>query len=361
MLDHDKLIRCIKKNSHRLDAPIFNNQDDTLQKLREKLKSHDKLQVTHQVISQNGGYSVLGVDGSQVHPDRSMSRVWCGLVNIGGIALHYSKSSRVEFFSSPEIVFESDCAPFGLSPETIDLMRTARELELACDWALQIQETTGNSPLVLIDGNLLFWFLDSKSDALKSHFFKRYCAALERLAENHIVTASYVSAPRSCDLLTMIWKPYSTGSGRSESIFCDADLLADWLLEFHRTEFFPMTTAMAQEYSPQTRPWFCYFNVGDEIVRIEVLGWMVQNDRENKDSVIECVLSQICDQALKGRGYPVALSEAHERAVIKTSDRLTFFQSLDRLQLGQSISQSGEVFSRSLGSQKALKKRIVAI
>ena len=36
----------------------------------------------------------------------------------------------------------------------------------------------------------------------------------------------------------------------------------------------------------------------------------------------------IFDQTVKGGGYPVALTEAHEQAVVREADRLYFYQML---------------------------------
>ncbi len=36
----------------------------------------------------------------------------------------------------------------------------------------------------------------------------------------------------------------------------------------------------------------------------------------------------VCDQIRKGSGYPVSLSEAHEQAVVRASDRELFYDLL---------------------------------
>ena len=65
---------------------------------------------------------------------------------------------------------------------------------------------------------------------------------------------------------------------------------------------------------------FFYLNVGDEVVRIEVPKYVAANE-ELLNLVHNCAF----DQALKGRGYPVCLSEAHEQAVVRAADREAFY------------------------------------
>jgi hypothetical protein len=51
--------------------------------------------------------------------------------------------------------------------------------------------------------------------------------------------------------------------------------------------------------------------------------WAAGN-REMVDLVHTCV----CDQTEKGKGYPIVLSEAHEKAVVRGSDREIFYRFL---------------------------------
>ena len=59
--------------------------------------------------------------------------------------------------------------------------------------------------------------------------------------------------------------------------------------------------------------YFCYINIGSEIARIEFPEWVAENSRL-LNQALEIVFSQVN----KGFGYPIALSEAHNQAVMKT-------------------------------------------
>jgi hypothetical protein len=65
--------------------------------------------------------------------------------------------------------------------------------------------------------------------------------------------------------------------------------------------------------------------VGTEIARIEFPAWVV-NDPQMIDQALGLVLAQI----QKGYGYPVAIAEAHNQAVVRSGDRNHFFALLER-------------------------------
>jgi hypothetical protein len=77
----------------------------------------------------------------------------------------------------------------------------------------------------------------------------------------------------------------------------------------------------AQEYYGEQQIYFYYLNSGEEIARVEVPQWVAANQE-----LLDLGHSMIADQCRKGQGYPVAISEAHEQAVINGLDRQLFSQ-----------------------------------
>ena len=69
--------------------------------------------------------------------------------------------------------------------------------------------------------------------------------------------------------------------------------------------------------------------------------------------MIDFVCQVLIDQAVKGQGYPVALAEAHEQAVVKGADREFFFSLIRKV----GIERNKQVFA----SQKSIKKRGIGI
>jgi NurA-like 5'-3' nuclease len=87
---------------------------------------------------------------------------------------------------------------------------------------------------------------------------------------------------------------------------------------------------------------FFYLRVDDEIARVELPCWLAAR-REGVD-LLHAVL---VDQCSKGFGYPVALQEAHEQAVITTVDRRSFAALLERAVAESGIAPAGSAKSRS--------------
>jgi NurA-like 5'-3' nuclease len=121
----------------------------------------------------------------------------------------------------------------------------------------------------------------------------------------------------------------------------DADLLFGALHEGQRGPLFAsMSTINVKEYRRRHHMvHFFYMRVGRELARVELPQW-VQPDQ------IDLVHSLVYDQCARGQGYPVALSRAHEQAVVRTADRRTFQRmvesSLQRAELPVAASRKSE-------------------
>jgi len=81
-----------------------------------------------------------------------------------------------------------------------------------------------------------------------------------------------------------------------------------------------------------------YLSVGMEIARIEIPTWVAESPR-----LLNGIHSVCSDQAGKGQGYPVALSEAHDKAVVRGPERRAFYEILER-----SMIKHGAPVTRSL-------------
>jgi hypothetical protein len=110
---------------------------------------------------------------------------------------------------------------------------------------------------------------------------------------------------------------------------------------------FESTSRVLADYGPH-QIFFFYVHAGDEVGRVEVPRYVAEDDE-----LLDLVHATIVDQAAKGGGYPVSLSEAHERAVVRGSEREGFYRHLE------------EVFVRNdigvVASRKSLRKRRVSV
>jgi hypothetical protein len=76
---------------------------------------------------------------------------------------------------------------------------------------------------------------------------------------------------------------------------------------------------------------FFYLKVDTEVARVEIPQWVAE-----RGDMVDLVHSLVLDQCRRGLGYPVALMEAHEKAVVTASDRETF-----RLLVEQAVVEQG--------------------
>jgi hypothetical protein len=92
-----------------------------------------------------------------------------------------------------------------------------------------------------------------------------------------------------------------------------------------RTTTFASDSKILDRYGDDFRIQFFYVNAGTEIARIEVPAWVAKDPH-----TLALVHAVTYDQCVLGRGYPVALQEAHEMAVISMTDRQLVDELMER-------------------------------
>lgn len=269
-------------------------------------------------------HTVIGVDGSQIYPDRHEGTDLF-LINIGTITCTYGPHSAAHYASIPELYTST---PWDEHLDTIDAINSLRhDRELAT----LIESTKLPSPLyTLTDGSLLFWHLEAYTEPIRTILLTRYIHYLQQLAEAKTPIAGYISAPKSRDIVTLL-----RAENPSLQATTDAHLLHTLVPVGYRTPLFTCTSTFAREYPPAVRPVIFYVNTGSEISRIEIPAWLAENGPLRTQ--FECILYS---QILKGAGYPIALSEAHECAVIRGADRDFFYYMLDKISIQMGITRT---------------------
>jgi hypothetical protein len=297
-------------------------------------------------------WCTISIDGSHIDVDRHLP-IQCYLVNLGGCVMTYGSESDAVLFNQPRLA--SEPAELYLIDETranhevavtgqlLGILRSVQELEYL------VEVVTDSRPdiptLALIDGTLVLWGLSGEgypSFVRKHILHQRFLPALEKLrklAESRpVILAAYVSLPRTSEVANAIrcclcpyeneqcqefcnnrraaQSPCDAGNG-----FLDREIFARLLGPGYRSPLYRTNPAAAQEYYGEQQVYFYYLNSGEEIARVEVPQW-VAGDR----AMLDLGHSMIVAQCRKGQGYPVAISEAHEQAVINGLDRQLFGQ-----------------------------------
>ena len=304
-------------------------------------------------------YTVLAVDGSQVYPDRHQGTS-CFLINIGSVLLHYGQSNQNPpvILDSKPYVFTGDDNEEDIvnGPELVNCKRQEFELQegLALSIALK-EKLPATAPFAfLFDGSLVFWHLESKEGNLKELFLNKYLNLLHQLYKSSVLCAGYISLPKSKELVNLIrielCKFKIEGCKELEAVnhLVDSSIAHFFLTPHTRSIVFKSNAKIGAVYPSHLVPHFFYMDVGAEIVRIEIPAWIARDEKH-----INTVAQIILNQAIKGRGYPVALAESHEQAVVKGPDREFFYHLITKLGIER---------KRQLSfSQKSMKKRGMGI
>lgn len=312
------------------------------------------LNAVSDITKDPGRYCLVSVDGSQIYPDRHYG-LSCYLINVGHVVLRYGGHERPVELSSVPYLFSGydDEEPVEVSTELINCKRQDLELHCGAQLATMLEDEK-DSLLLLFDGSLIFWHLEAKDVVLKEAFLSRYIMHLLVLYKQRILTASYISLPKSRELLNIVrtylcdFDEKNLKKDQGIDRIIDAVIVRSYLHEGQRTTVFKNHARVSDQYPDAVHPHFFYMHVGTEIGRVEIPEWIAKDE-----SLVNRVATYIYDQCAKGGGYPVGLAEAHEQAVVKGPDREFFYHLLTKM----SIARKRGV----IHSQKAQRKRSIGV
>jgi len=309
-------------------------------------------------ISKNIDYRhvVISVDGSQIYPDRH-NVLSCCLINTGSVVLPYHcVNRRVELFSDPTVFAGVDDNQQPFTTDGVNCKRQELELRAGLDLEKRIKSDYGEDvPCVLLfDGSLIFWHLSSKETDVRDYFLNAYLALLDELWKEKAVVCWYISMPKSKELMSLVRLYLCDFDVEKKELYApvdsviDSGIMSSVLEPYTRSIVFSNHSSISAYYPMHLRPFFFYLHTGNEIGRVEIPSWIAQDEK-----MIDLVASVVIDQCVKGGGYPVALAEAHEQAVVKGPDREFFYHFLQKMGMERNHTQSI--------SRKSLKKRGIGI
>jgi len=300
-------------------------------------------------------YVALSVDGSQIYPDRH-NVLSCFLINTGSVVLPYEiENKRVQLFSEPKVFAGVDEDQQAFTTDGVNCKRQELELRAGLELAKKIKTEYGPMPTVLLfDGSLIFWHLSSKEIHVRDYYLNAYLALLNELYHEKIPVCWYISMPKSKELMSLVRLYLCNFDTDKKEMYeavnnvIDSGIMHTVLQPLQRSIVFSNHSSISDYYPSHLRPFFFYIHTGNEIGRVEIPSWIAQ-DRSMVDMIAQIVI----DQCIKGGGYPVALAEAHEQAVVKGPDREFFYHFLQKMGMERSHAQSI--------SRKSLRKRGMGI
>jgi hypothetical protein len=315
-------------------------------------------------------FTVLATDGSHIDVDRHHA-TRCYLINTGSVVLHYGSRPDAVLSSSPRLY--SDDKDLAITPPgggreqpvegaILGIKRSVEECSQLAELAAGLEESS--PALALMDGTLILWGLeaypDFVADKLLTDGLLKCLDGMRKLNEKRqLALASYISFPRSTDVVNVLRVAVCPNEVPNCDRQCppgkkrdceglagvrDRDLFINLLASGERSALFISPSKIVREHYGEHRTYFFYLRVDDEIARIEIPQWVAENE-----TLLNLTHGLVLDQCRRGQGYPVALAEAHEQAVVTGADRDSFWELVEATLVEERLPGGG--------SAKSLAKR----
>lgn len=269
--------------------------------------------------------TVVAADGSSIDPDR-YAAMGCYVINTGYVVLPYGTVGEPTLGAYAHVGPDPDNEP-DVSRGGVNLLRDVKELECGVEFACA---RTENGPVVLLlDGTLLPWDLDSPliDQDIRARLKNRTQDALDRLrdAPGQLAVGAYISTSGARDVVTSL-----RALSDAETVAWPASDGQFFVTTLHDGERSALFRAQSERnrraesaFSDQQQACFFYVRIGDDVARVETPIWAATPDR------VALLHATIVDQCARCSGYPRALQEAHEQAVISSGDRQQFSMLLE--------------------------------
>jgi len=313
-------------------------------------------------------YTAISSDGSQIFPDRHES-LPCYLINISDVVLSYGDNPGALLDSNPSLYYKEedrfatwDGKKVAAGVDIISLKRSLMEFERILELLKQRDGGLDNT-ITLSDGTLIMWHLEGMPADFKDSIMLPFIQLMDEFKALGVPIAGYISLPGSTDVINAL----RVGLCPEKVSYCnqcpytqlpelpcapiegltDRNLFAGILKPGERSAVFESSSKILDIYGDH-HVCFFYLNIGEEIVRVEIPNW-VAIDR----GLLSKVHTLIYDQAKKGSGYPIAIAEAHEQAVVKWKDREFFYDLVREVLVNSDM--------KVAVSRKGLSKRIPGV
>ncbi len=309
--------------------------------------------------------SLIGVDGSQIYPDRHGPALYY-LLNTGVIVLRQGSEEAPLVDTHPQVFYtENDLYDDNLNlihTQIVNSMRESEELGMLARWS-ELERAYWNDDqnrliLAMTDGPLLIWISEEEKSAAgekaAQERVQAYLQQLHRIKNSLAVPIGYVARPRSANVLRLLHvaqleEPEITKANVRASRYralTDATLFHD-LQPNQRTALFSSTAQVNQTFAAANQEiCFFYINVArdahiPQIARVDIPRWAAEQPGM-LDRVHRAIYSD-CD----GIDYPYVLIRAHELALVTYPER----QELENMLNIAYMRLTGENLSASIKAQ----------
>lgn len=358
---------------------VLRNQASNLDYLTRKIASSkttwlvaglvDGLDQRYKALPIPTQFTIIATDGSHIDVDRHKS-TRCYLINIGTVILHYGASPSATLDSSPHLYSGDEdlvIMPTGVKGREQPIEGALLGIKRSVDECHQLAELAAELPqdsltLALLDGSLILWGLEAYpefvTEALLNKGFLGYLDDMRRLNnEKRLALASYISFPRSTDVVNALRVALCPHDPADCDHYCppnkarecdtvagvqDRELFSNLLGQGERSALFISQSSIVQKHYGVHQVCFFYLKAEEEIARVEIPRWVAMDQ-----NLLNLVHTLVLDQRQRGQGYPVALSEAHEQAVVREADRENFWQLVESSLVEERLPSLSSAKSRS--------------
>ena len=309
----------------------------------------DELDQHHKAPPTPAEFTILATDGSHIDVDRHQS-TRCYLINIGSVVLRYGDSPAAILDSYPRLYSEDEelviIAPTRAKGREQPIEGTLLGIKRGVEECRQLAKLASELPpdsssVALLDGSLILWGLEAYpefvTEALLTKGFLSYVDEIKNAnSDKRLALASYISFPRSNDVINALRVALCPNDPLDTDRHCqdcetrdcdkvagvrDRELFLKLLGEGERSALFISQSSIVGKHYGENQVYFFYLRMDDEIARVEIPRWVATDD-----NLLNLAHTLVLDQCQRGQGYPVALSEAHEQAVVTAADRENFWQ-----------------------------------
>ena len=353
----------------KLAQSEFHNKSGSWEELSQKIDKSktswllagisSPLNITSPLPKRPSNYTAISSDGSQIFPDRH-EVLSCYLINISSVVINYGDNSGAELSSNPSLFYKDedrftlwDGKKIPANSNIISHKRTLMEFERLLDLAEENRDR--ENVISISDGTLIMWNLEGTPSDFKTAILEPFLNIMEEFKKRHLPIIGYISYPGSTDVINTL----RLGLCPDKVSYCnqcpytelpelpcapiegltDRNLFSTFLKEGEMSGVFRSSSKILESYGDH-HIYFFYLNIGQEIARVEIPKWVTEDA-----DMLTLVHTLVYDQAKKGKGYPVVISESHEQAVVRGKDRNYFFdvvkESMVKADFNVTISRKG--------------------
>ena len=283
--------------------------------------------------------SLIGVDGSQIYPNRHGPSLYY-LINTGAIVLRQGSGEAPIISTRPQVFYTEDDLYDDnlnlLNAQMVNGLRESEEMRELAQWAESERRHWGGDAarliLALTDGPLLIWISEEEKSAAGEKAARErvqaYLDQLQRIQNSRAVPIGYVARPRSANVLRLLHVAQLAESEITKEAvrasryraLTDATLFRD-LQPNQRTALFSSAAQVNKTFADAGQEiCFFYINVARDahtphIARVDLPKWAAAQpgllDRVHRAIVRDC----------DGSDYPYTLIRAHELALVTYQER----------------------------------------